>query len=435
MRSFNSKNMLKGYFVGAFEPSVLHIDGIEIAVQIFHKGYFDLMKKSPYAKTCIYILEGKLQIGCELYVNGDILLYDKGELKSFCALEDSKVILINHGDSGTIWDISYLSLEDIIKESNKVIMTEKCEDNNSISDEDITFLVQGPITPSYSKLCMQSIRHFFPGSKILLSTWKNSDVSDLSFDDVIFNADPGPLYYVSSKDGNLISHNLNRQLCSTRNGLSKVTTEYVMKIRADEIITSRKFLNYYDKYNEFDKRYTMFRHKIIVPEIWSMHKHRTPWGNEVYPLLFSPSDWFYFGKTEDLDMLFKDANMVTQDYFSGDFHINREKVSIGSGNIRFHAEQYIAISAIKKFFGIEMNDWTDWDKNKIEFSNHWFMNNFIVLDFLRHGVVLPKYLSTLNLSKSKDRSLFFTHELYERIYACGIDNDNAYSQPELAVAL
>ena len=48
--------------------------------------------------------------------------------------------------------------------------------------------------------------------------------------------------------------------------------------------------------------------------------------------------------------------------------------------------------ALKKSgFDINMHDWSDWNKENIRQSELFIMNNFIVLDFSKNGLYMPKY--------------------------------------------
>ena len=89
-------------------------------------------------------------------------------------------------------------------------------------------------------------------------------------------------------------------------------------------------------------------------------------------------------------------------------------------NTRFVPEQYFAVSALQRN-GLLNNcqDWTDWDEEKIVQSEWFIMNNFIVLDFSHHGIILPKYndSNTANTAKMEyaEKGLY-TFERYRKVY-------------------
>ena len=52
-----------------------------------------------------------------------------------------------------------------------------------IQNKDITIVVQGPVDPVNTPKCIASIRKYFKGSKIILSTWEGTDTYGLDFDE------------------------------------------------------------------------------------------------------------------------------------------------------------------------------------------------------------------------------------------------------------
>ena len=51
-----------------------------------------------------------------------------------------------------------------------------------INSIDISVVVQGAIDKENTPKCLKSIREFLPNAKIILSTWKNSNVENLDYD-------------------------------------------------------------------------------------------------------------------------------------------------------------------------------------------------------------------------------------------------------------
>ena len=70
---------------------------------------------------------------------------------------------------------------------------------HKISAKDITVVVQGPVQTfsdreqesGITRKCLDSVRYFLPGAKIILSTWHNQDLTDLDYDQLVLCDDPG----------------------------------------------------------------------------------------------------------------------------------------------------------------------------------------------------------------------------------------------------
>ena len=176
-----------------------------------------------------------------------------------------------------------------------------------IIDENITFLVTGKIDNENmysSKKCFESIKTFFPKSKLILSTWDTEKTDDIhGVDKVITNNDNLPSYnrFMDHVD-NYAINNVDRQQLCISNGLAYVDTEYVVRFRTDFFLKGRYFLEYYEKWNSFLKERTsdsiVFNNRILCSNIFI-------YNPAFYEGMFSfmMSDCFQFGLIDDLRML------------------------------------------------------------------------------------------------------------------------------------
>jgi hypothetical protein len=173
-----------------------------------------------------------------------------------------------------------------------------------IQPEEITFVVQGVVNDKPTvKKCLNSIRLFFPDSKIILSTWKNSDVSGLDFDELVLSSEDCPIYKFY-KHLSLVN-NINKQIISSRNGLRYVNTKYAVKMRSDIIFMSDNLLRTITLTNKKLKK-NYLNSKIIIPFDLSINAKKTK-------LLFHFNDWFLAGETQDLRKIFKIPLMSLND--------------------------------------------------------------------------------------------------------------------------
>jgi len=171
-----------------------------------------------------------------------------------------------------------------------------------IEDRDITFVVQGPVQASNHRAqiegittqCLTSIRQHFPDSKIILSTWKGQDLSGLDYDQVIELDDPGP--NTVYQDGEPLILNNNRQIYSTHMGLKAVQTQYAVKLRTDNKLTGRGFVERYQQYAQVQRKkdFQLLNSRVVTSSTFFITSHA---GKPVY---FHKSDLFDFGETQDL---------------------------------------------------------------------------------------------------------------------------------------
>lgn len=131
-----------------------------------------------------------------------------------------------------------------------------------ISSKNLSIVVQGPVigktsdpaSQQFTRICVESLRTYFPHSEIVLSTWNEVDSRWIKFDKLIVNEEPPPIERIvtTQKD---INYNGNRLICSTANGIKATTRDYVLKVRSDVMFTSGSFLEFFSRYNARDSSY------------------------------------------------------------------------------------------------------------------------------------------------------------------------------------
>lgn len=262
-----------------------------------------------------------------------------------------------------------------------------------ITSKEISFVVQGAVNTKETRKCLKSIRKYMPDSEIILSTWDGSDVSGLDYDILILNKDPGAVYLEYRKN----YHNLNRQLFSTQEGLKRVTRKYAMKLRSDMILTSDKFLEYFDKFQKRSANYNLFKRKVLIPAIFTRFNVYKP---DDPKSIFHISDLWLFGLKEDLDTYFLDTKLVEELYFAKYFEREENKnksTRYGKNPAKFPAECYFGYSCFhRNFKDIYMDDASDYSDELMEKFRECLVNNFIVLEFKHSGIRLNKYLFCQN---------------------------------------
>ncbi|EFP96970.1 WavE lipopolysaccharide synthesis family protein [Vibrio caribbeanicus] len=186
-----------------------------------------------------------------------------------------------------------------------------------IADKDITFVVQGPVQASQERKqlsgiteqCLRSIRAHFPESKIILSTWAGQPFEGLDYDQVLELEDPGPnfIFYGEKQ----VQLNNNRQLYSSHMGLAAVKTKFAVKMRTDNQLMGRGFVELYERYSEIkrESQYSLLNSRVVTSSTFFLLSHA---GQDTH---FHKSDLFDFGETQDLLKIW-DGNFVPTLHFS-----------------------------------------------------------------------------------------------------------------------
>ncbi|KAB0676008.1 WavE lipopolysaccharide synthesis family protein [Aureimonas leprariae] len=165
----------------------------------------------------------------------------------------------------------------------------------SISGEDLTFVIQGPVHHDSSCATIDtaaSIKRHFPDGRIVLSTWKGEETSGLDVDEIVLNDDPGPV--VSVLDGLEIVNNINRQIVSTAAGLARAETPYAAKVRSDALLTGTGFRSLFEAFPLRGQEGLVFERRVVVS------KEFTRSVRSFVPMAYHPGDLFQFGLSEDL---------------------------------------------------------------------------------------------------------------------------------------
>ncbi|MCL9780357.1 WavE lipopolysaccharide synthesis family protein [Vibrio sp. S4M6] len=251
-----------------------------------------------------------------------------------------------------------------------------------MKNNDITFVLQGPVVEDVTELSIKNIRNLFPGSFIILSTWENQKVDHLHVDALLENRDPGPTIMAYDKKGNARTTNVNRQVLSTAQGLKSVTTKYAVKMRTDNYITSRAFVDFFTAFPERNKQYSLFNNRIVSTNFFAKEVEK---GRKI-PYFFS--DFFHFGETEDL------VNLWDIPLFPDYIYNPQYKGKIQHRNFPkrlTHVEQELWVSFINKKKKLVVTDELGNAENVEESYNH-LLNNIIITDGKQIGLQVPERL-------------------------------------------
>ena len=255
-----------------------------------------------------------------------------------------------------------------------------------IDSSEITVVVQGPVVEDgkekpyrfSTRAVLKSIRKVMPKSEIILSTWKNSNLSGLEFDVLVQPDDPGCV--PESKTGNQ-----NRQIVSTQAGLQKASRKYIVKTRTDILFLSNGFLHYFEKFNKRNEKLKFFNQRVVCSTVFAHNPNRFTRKP------FYPSDWFFFGLSEDIKNLWSiplAPEPITSLYYKTH---PRPKESTDNSIFRYCPEQYIWLSFLRKYIQVPCEHQWDYGPHNQELHELSIANNLILLSPREIGIKFTKY--------------------------------------------
>lgn len=167
-----------------------------------------------------------------------------------------------------------------------------------VAAKDITFLVQGPIkiigSTNLTEICVNSIKKYFPQSKVVFSTDYGVDTSKLNVDESVFSEARIKALTENDTTGHLMS--VNYQISSTKAGLNRVSTPFVVKLRSDMVFFNSNLIQILENrpLKRPNSRYVLTKSFVIILN-WSTVNPR-----KFLKFPHHPSDHFYAGETVDV---------------------------------------------------------------------------------------------------------------------------------------
>lgn len=275
----------------------------------------------------------------------------------------------------------------------------------------VTFCIQGPMTgsspnrPLYAKRLHDSIRRYFSGAKVIVSTWEGEQANEFHGpDEFVYSQDPGsgPRYLTGEQN------NVNRQIVSTSAGLARVQTRYAVKLRSDLLFVHGKLRKLRELAEATHKaRWSFMTGRILVLDRQTYSPLKWPAAG----LALHVSDQFQFGLSQDLKRFWDIPKMSDSDeaYFRplADLHPNRA-IHIP----RWRAEQYFWMQNLSRAFEVNLSTskWDDLAAHLPTSSEMFFCDNLV-----------PLKSSTLGLRSQKYR-WNFTNDLISSTYAFTYDD-------------
>lgn len=96
MKSGRLDDMVRGWFVGAFSPTLLSTQDCEVAIQRFSKGDHEKKHLHKIATEITAIVVGRVRMSGQEWESGDIIVIEPGEATDFEALTDAITVVVKH---------------------------------------------------------------------------------------------------------------------------------------------------------------------------------------------------------------------------------------------------------------------------------------------------------------------------------------------------
>jgi hypothetical protein len=291
-----------------------------------------------------------------------------------------------------------------------------------LNSSDFSVIIQGPILGNLddseelqlTRKCIESVRYNLPEAEIILSTWLGSDVSNLKADKIVYSEDPGAITYNDFQLKDVFNNN-NRQIKSTIAGLNQATRKYSIKLRPDFQIQNCNFINYLSKY-QCHYKYNFFKERVLILTLSSRDPTKVPF-------LFSVSDLFQVGLSEDLKSLWNiplQPEPITTRAYPYSKQFMNDPVKKNQYKMRYNSEQYIWYAfTTKQGFDLSLKYFCEIPLKKIAKSISSVVDNFVICEPEQLGVLVPdrlKHSIELFISNEKWNELYqnicMTHSKY-----------------------
>lgn len=96
MKKARLEDMIKGWFVGDFEPTLIKTRDVEVAVKEYSKGEREGCHYHKVATEITVISSGRVRMNGMEYGKGDIVVIEPRESTDFEALEDSIMTVVKY---------------------------------------------------------------------------------------------------------------------------------------------------------------------------------------------------------------------------------------------------------------------------------------------------------------------------------------------------
>jgi len=94
MKTYKLDDMIKGWFVGNFDPSIIKTNDVEVAVKKYNKGDSEQSHYHKIATEITVIVSGRVKMNGKEFGTGDIIVMEPNQETDFESLEDNTVNVV-----------------------------------------------------------------------------------------------------------------------------------------------------------------------------------------------------------------------------------------------------------------------------------------------------------------------------------------------------
>lgn len=93
METFKLNDMVKGWFVGDFNPTIYNTENVEVAVKIYNKNDYDEKHYHKLSTEITVVANGKVLMNNIERNSGDIIRLDPYDSTDCLVLEDNTILI------------------------------------------------------------------------------------------------------------------------------------------------------------------------------------------------------------------------------------------------------------------------------------------------------------------------------------------------------
>lgn len=94
MKTANLEEMIKGWFIGNFDPSLYKTNDVEVAVKSYLAGDSEEAHYHKIATEYTVVLNGTVRMFDREFSDGDIVVVEPGDVTSFQCLSDARTVVV-----------------------------------------------------------------------------------------------------------------------------------------------------------------------------------------------------------------------------------------------------------------------------------------------------------------------------------------------------
>lgn len=96
MKTARLQDMVKGWFVGNFDPTLIRTNDVEVAVKEYRKGDYEERHYHRLSTEITVIASGRVRMNGIEYVKGDIIVIEPLQATDFEVLEDTVTTVVKY---------------------------------------------------------------------------------------------------------------------------------------------------------------------------------------------------------------------------------------------------------------------------------------------------------------------------------------------------